>query len=72
LRARVPDVTCSEASPVLDPHEVSNCVPVWLEKVCAVEVAPRSEPANDPVTLAVPPDAGSVNPSSPALFIAAL
>jgi hypothetical protein len=47
-------------------------VPVWLEKIWDVEPAPRSEPANDPVTLAVPPAAGRVNPSWPELFMTGL
>ena len=72
LSDKVPEVTCNEASPALDPHALSNCAPVWSEKVWAVELAPRSEPENDPVTLAVPPEVGRVNPSWPALSMAAL
>jgi hypothetical protein len=63
FRDKLPDVTCNEARPALDPHAASSWAPVWVEKTCAVEPAPRSEPANDPVTLAVPPAAGRVNPS---------
>jgi hypothetical protein len=72
FRDKLPDVTCNEARPALDPHAASSCVPVWVEKTWAVEPPPRSEPANDPVTLAVPPAAGRVNPSWPELFITGL
>jgi hypothetical protein len=72
FRDKLPDVTCNEARPALEPHAASNCVPVWLEKIWDVEPAPRSEPANDPVTLAVPPAAGRVNPSWPELFMTGL
>lgn len=68
FRFRVPDVTWSEVNPLLDPQAVSSCVPVWFEKVAAVEPVPWSDPANEPVTLAVPPASGSVNPSLPELL----
>jgi|SRR5580658_8285769 hypothetical protein len=72
FRDKVPDATCNEARPADDPHAASSCVPVWLEKIWDVEPAPRSDPANDPVTLAVPPAAGRVNPSCPELFMTGL
>jgi hypothetical protein len=65
LSARVPDVTSIEVKPVAAPQAESNWVPVWLEYVAAVELAPWSEPENEPVTLAVPPGAGRMNPSPP-------
>jgi hypothetical protein len=64
----VPDDTRIEVSPALDPHAASSCVPVWEEMAVAVDPAPRSDPENEPVTLAVPPWLGSANPTSPELL----
>lgn len=61
----MPEVTWIDVKPVLDPHEARSCVAVCPEKVAALEPEPWSVPANDPVTLAVPPASGKVNPSSP-------
>ena len=63
-----PDDTWIEGSPALEPHAASNCVPVWAERAVAVEPAPWSAPANEPVTLAPPPALGSANPTSPELL----
>jgi hypothetical protein len=68
----LPDVTGIEVKPTLDRQAVSSCVAVWLENVAAIEPTPWSEPGNEPVTLAVPPSLGSVNPSPPEGLEAAL
>jgi hypothetical protein len=65
FRVTVPEVNWTEGSPAGDPQVASNCVPVWLENAVDVDPAPWSEPAKDPVTVAVPPLLGSVNPRPP-------
>jgi len=60
-------VTGMEARPALEPHAASRAWALSLEFAVAVDDAPWSEPANDPVTVALPPDAGKVKPLAPTL-----
>lgn len=63
----MPDVTWIEVRPAADPHAASSWVVLWPDTATAVELAPWSEPENEPVTLAVSPVPGSLNPSPPAV-----
>jgi len=65
FRVTDPEVTAIEVRPALDSQAVRSCAVVWPENAVAVEPAPWSAPANEPVTLAVAPGLGRVNPSPP-------
>jgi len=66
LMVTEPEVTAIEVRPELDSHAPRSCVVVSPENAVAVEAAPWSEPAKEPVTLAVAPALGSRKPSPPA------
>jgi len=63
---RLPEVKATEESPPGPSQAAASCDFVELVYTDAVEWAPLSEPANDPVTVAVPPGPGTVRPRSPA------